>query len=148
MLKYVLAAAPYVFKAPRKEPARSVAGAVLSVILFAAASVFLLFALFMVVNINLGPEMACLTVGAILLIAGLLVWTLTKPKVVKAAETDAAVSTAIANEDPVASILPDTIKDNPGVQRIMSQMAANPVAASLAALSVGLLISHEIFKDK
>ena len=148
MLKLILAAAPYLLKAPKSAPSRSIGGALIGALLICVASVFLLVATFLVVDRNLGPEMACLTVGAVLLIAGVVFWISSKPKLAaKASEQDASALVA-AHNDPVAGLLPEGFKDMPAVQKIMSQMAANPVAASAAALSLGLLISHEIFKDK
>ncbi len=148
MLKLLLAAAPYLLKAPKSAPRRSIGGALVGALLICVAAIFLLVALFLVVQTNLGPEMACLTIGAILLIAGLVFWMSSRAKLPAKAIDPEAAALAKTQQDPIAGLLPDGFKDSPAVKKIMTQMAENPIAASAAALSLGLIISHEIFKDK
>jgi len=56
------------------------------------------------------------------------------------------IDTAAAN-DPMAKYIPDTIKVNPTVQKLLHQVSESPITATATAVTIGVLLSKEIFEE-
>jgi len=49
--------------------------------------------------------------------------------------------------DPIAALVPSAIMKDPAVTKLVGQITANPIATSVAAAAIGMIISREIMKD-
>ena len=50
-------------------------------------------------------------------------------------------------DDPLSAFLPDIIKENETVKNLVSQESHNPIMATAAAVTLGMLLSREFFED-
>ena len=143
MLKFLLAAAPYLLKAPNRNSHKQVARSFTALVLFAFSGLALCAAIFIYVTSLYGAALGFTSVSALLLIAGLAIFA--KAKTPKG--SNSGNLPAVQSSDPVAALVPDAVMEDPTVKRLMTQVAANPVATSLAAAAIGMLITREFMKD-
>lgn len=142
MIKYAKYAVPYLIKAPRRNPVKFLAGFALAYLLLGLAALFLFIASFIWLSKEFGTEIAfAATGGAMFLSAIILLVILKRPR----AET-APMPAKIAH-DPLAKFVPDTLRDNPTVQKLLYQIGESPVTATATAVTVGMLLSRELLED-
>jgi len=143
MLKFLIAAAPYVLKAPSQTSRKQVARSFIALVLLALSVVALIAAAFVYVTSIYGAAAGFVAVSAIFLIIGL-------PLFFKARNPRRLAKNApplIASSDPIAALVPDSVLRDPAVTKLLNQVVANPVATSLAAATIGMMITREIMKD-
>ncbi|WP_371395352.1 phage holin family protein [Fretibacter rubidus] len=143
MLRYAKYAVPYILKAPRRSPVKSLAGLALSYILFLLGAIFLLIAAFIWVATHYGTDTAFLSLGTIFLISAAIFMMIAKDKrYVKPPLPDNVA------QDPLAAHIPASVRENPTVQKLLLHVSENPVAATATAVTLGMLISNEFFEEK
>jgi len=54
---------------------------------------------------------------------------------------------SVQTADPLAGLIPESLMSDPAVTKLVGQIRANPIATSLAAATIGMLITREIMKD-
>jgi len=142
MIKYVKYAVPYLLKAPRRNPVKSLAGFALAYILIALSAIFLFTASFIWLSKEYGSEIAFATTGAILLISAIILLTaLKRPK-----DANVPIPPKLAN-DPLAKYVPETVRENPTMQKLLYQIGESPVTATATAVTLGMLISREFLEE-
>ncbi len=124
------------------------AGMFASMAFFSLAAVFILTAAFIYIAREYGADLAFLAIGIIFLVTGLIFFTKSLMDHREKMKVEEVAGVAIAKTDPLAKLLPDSIKNNPAIEKILAQIATNPVTAAAAALSLGLLLAHEFLEDK
>jgi len=147
MLKILLAAAPYLLKASQsseKQKARSFT----ALVLFALSGVMISAAIFVYLTSIYGAAVGFVSLSTFYLIVGLILVF----KARKAHSTsrnlvskDTKISTEIG--DPMASFIPDAVLKDPAVTKILDQIKANPIATTLAAATIGMMLTREFMKD-
>ena len=143
MLKLLLATAPYLLKAPSQTSKKQIARSFMALVLFALSGFAFVAAAFIYITTFYGAAVGFLSVGAIFLILALVLYYKAKnPK--KPTKSTLPVA---ATTDPIAGLLPESLMQDPVVTKIMKQITANPVATSLAAATIGMMITREIMKD-
>jgi len=50
-------------------------------------------------------------------------------------------------DDPLSALLPDIIKENDTIKNLVSQVSHNPLMATAAAVTLGIVLSREFFED-
>jgi len=142
MIKYASYLLPYLLKAPRRNPVKQLAGLLLAYALVAIAMIFLFIAVFVWTSKTYGTEMAFAGVGAALLLSGvaMLFW-INRPK-----EVATPLPPRLA-QDPLAQYVPDSMRSNPTIQKLLYQIGESPITATATAVTVGMLLSKEIFED-
>lgn len=143
MLKFLLAAAPYLLKAPSQTSQKQIARSFTALVLFALSGLTLAAATFIYVTSLYGAAIGFLTVSIMFLVAGLALYFKAK----NASNLRNDNLPAAKTSDPIAALVPEAIMKDPAVTKIMNQVTANPVATSLAAAAIGMLITREIMKD-
>jgi|GEM_PF-1494543 len=154
MLRLLLTAAPYLLKGPSKSSQKFIASRLLALALFVLGGLALLIALFLWIEPRFGADSAWLLTGLILFGLGVVFLSRSgsqaKALRVKASPTGLSLTDTpgtLPKSDPLASILPESLRRDPNINAIMRQVSENPVAASAAALTIGMLISRELFGD-
>lgn len=142
MIKYASFLVPYLLKAPSKNPVKQLAGLLLAYVLVAVAMIFLFIAGFIWTSKAFGTEMAFASVGAGLLLSGImLIFWLNRPKKV------ATPLPPRLAQDPLAQYVPESVRSNPTIQKLLYQIGESPVTATATAVTVGVLLSKELFED-
>ena len=143
MLKFLLAAAPYLLKAPSKTSQKQIARSFTALVLFALSGIMLAAATFIYVTSLYGAAIGFITISVMFLIAGLAMYfKVRRPKQLH----DDNLPSASTN-DPIAALVPSAIMKDPAVTKLVGQITANPIATSVAAAAIGMIISREIMKD-
>lgn len=143
MLKFLLAAAPYLLKAPGQTSQKQIARSFTALVLFALSGMTLAAATFIYVTSIYGAAIGFISVSVMFLVAGLALYF--KAKNPRPSGKDNLPSSETS--DPIAALVPESIMKDPTVTKLMNQVTANPVATSLAAAAIGMLITREIMKD-
>lgn len=134
--------APYLLKAPRRNPVKLLAGFTFAYVLMFLGSAFLFTAGFIWTASNFGYDVAFAVGGVALFISAfILLAVLERPKKNKRASKENL------NDDPIGSLLPDTLKQDPAIQSLVKQVSDNPIISSLAALIIGLFLARELFEE-
>jgi hypothetical protein len=143
MFKFFLAAAPYFLKAPSQNSQKQIARSFTVLVLFAVSGISLLGALFIYITSIYGAALGLLCIGTVLFLAGLFLYFKAKKGTVEVTDNLPMAATS----DPVAAILPNEVMRDPRVTKVLAQIAENPLASTVAAASIGMIISRELFKD-
>lgn len=143
MLKFLLAAAPYLLKAPSQTSKKQIARSFTALVLFALSGMALVAATFVYVTSVYGAAIGFMSVSLVFLFTGLVLYFKTRSP--KSLSKKHLPSSEIS--DPIASLVPEAVMRDPAVKKLMGQIIANPVAASLAAATIGMMITREIMKD-
>jgi hypothetical protein len=132
-------------KAPhRSNPVKSLAGFAVAYLLIGVAALFFLIASFIWLAKEYGTEIAFAATGAALLIcASIMLIFLKRPK----AEQAAPLPPKLSN-DPLAKYVPDTLRDNSTIQKLLYQVGESPVTATATAVTVGMLLSREFLEER
>ena len=142
MLKYAKYAVPYLIKSPRRIPVRQLAGLLLTYITIVLAGFFLLMGALIWLSKNYGSDIAFAVLGTFLLCVGLTALYFQNRK-----RRALLALTPQVNTDPLAQYVPASIRDNPAIQKLMLQIEQNPLTAAATAVTVGVLLSNELFED-
>ena len=143
MLKLLITAAPYLLRAPGQNSQKQIARSFTALVLFALSGLALVVAAFIYVTSIYGAAIGFLTVSVIFLMVGGIIYF--KARNPKQLSNDNLPSTS--TNDPVAALIPDGIMNDPAVSKLMGQVTANPIATSLAAATIGMIVTREIMKD-
>ena len=143
MLKFLLAAAPYLLKAPSQTSQKQIARSFTALVLFGLSGMALAAATFIYVTSIYGAALGFITLSIMFLLAGLAMYF--KAKRPRRSGGDNLPSPTTS--DPIAALVPDAIMKDPAVTKIMNQITSNPIATSVAAAAIGMLITREIMKD-
>ena len=142
MIKYAKYAVPYLMKAPRRNPVKNLARFALAYILIVLSAFFLLTASFIWLTKEYGVEVAfAVTGGALLFSAITLLATLRRPR-----KTAAPIPPKLA-DDPLAKYIPENVRENPTMQKLLYQIGESPVTATATAVTLGMLISREFLEE-
>ena len=142
MLKYAKYAVPYLMKAPRRNPVKDLAGLALAYILIALSGVFLFTASFIWLSKEYGAEIAFAVTGATLLISAIVLLA-----ILKRPKKDIAPIPPKLAHDPLAKYVPETVRENPTLQKLLYQIGESPVTATATAVTLGMLISREFLEE-
>jgi len=143
MLKLLLAAAPYILSASPQKPKKRIARRLMASLLFALSGLMLTAAMFVYLTAVYGAAIGFLSVSALFFFVGLIMFLKAKsPRLPKVNQPPSVQTT-----DPLAGLIPESLMKDPAVTKLMGQITANPIATSLAAASIGMLITREIMKD-
>ena len=155
MLKLLLASAPYLIRSSPKTSRRFIARRLLGLGLLALGGLTFLIALFLWMAPRYGADIAWLTVSGIFFVIGLICFmggnsVKSKPNGKASATSKSTLSLTeteltAGKTDPIAALLPDGLKQDPNVKAVIARVSENPVAASVAAVAIGMIISREIF---
>ena len=130
-------------KAPRRNPVKNLAGFALAYSLIGISVIFLFTAAFIWLSKAYGTEVAFAATGlALLFAASNLLILLNRPK----RELSAPMPPKIAH-DPLAKYIPETVRDNPTLQKLLHQIGESPVTATATAVTVGMLLSREFLEE-
>lgn len=143
MLKLLIATAPYLLKVPSQKSQKQVVRSLAALALFALSGLMLAAALFIYLTSIYGAAIGFLSMGTLFLTAGLMVFY--KKKNPKVANSNSLPATTTS--DPIAALIPEAIIRDPAVTKLINQIASKPVATSLAAATIGMLITREVMKD-
>lgn len=145
MLKILTFIVPFILKgATSRTPGKSLAGqsAIYGLIFFGSLS--LLFAIFTWLLTTHSIEVAFLGVGIVLLLGALVIkfeqWR-NRPQPTSEANS---LPPNIEN-DALAAHIPDSLKDDPLLKKILVEISDKPLAATVTALTLGMLLSREYF---
>lgn len=142
MIKYAKYAVPYLLKAPRRNPVKHLAGFALAYFLLGLSALFIFTASFLWLSKAFGAEVAFAALGSgLLLIALTLLLVLKRPL-----DKDTPMPPKLAH-DPLAKYVPDTIRENPTMQKLLFQIGESPITATATAVTVGMLLSRELLEE-
>lgn len=154
MLKFLLAAAPYVMSMSGKTSRKIVASRLIALALFALGGFALLIALFVWTAPRFGVDTAWLVTGIVLLITAAIFFAQSRKEVPVRSNSVSRKLTALTqpnsstiDDDPLGVLMPESIKSDPSVRKVIRKISENPVLASAAALAVGAFIAREFFGD-
>lgn len=143
MLKFLLTAAPYLLKAPSQSSQKQIARSFTALVLFAFSGITLCVAIFIFITSLYGPAIGFLCISVLLLLAGLAL----SYKAKHPTKSAVPAQNMSESQDPIAALVPDLILEDPTVKKALGHVSSNPVAASLAAVAIGMLITREFMKD-
>ncbi len=142
MLKYAKYAVPYLLRAPRRNPVKNLAGLFLAYLLCFLATVFIVIAAFIWMSKEFGLEVAFAATGVTFMFSAFCILIgLNTPKPVPAPTPPKIAS------DPLAKYIPESVKENPTMQKLLYQIGESPVTATATAVTVGMLLSRELIED-
>lgn len=159
MLKLLLASAPYLIRSSPKTSRKFIAKRLLGMGLLVLGGVAFLIALFLWMAPRYGADIAWLAVSGIFCIIGLICFMSgnsvnsmqngktsgTSKSALSLTEIKQNSEQISGKTDPIAALLPDKLKQDPNVKAVIARVSENPVAASVAAVAIGMIISREIF---
>ena len=143
MLKFLIAAAPYLLRAPEKTSQKQIARSFTALVLFALSGMFLSGAAFVYLSEIYGAAVGFLAVSILYFTVGLVLYLKAK----RGAQSKTVIESEYETTDPIASLVPANVMSDPAVSKVVTYISKNPVAASVAAASIGMLLSRELFKD-
>ncbi|WP_416876977.1 hypothetical protein [Litorimonas sp.] len=122
---------------------KSLFGIIFSYVLMTIGIIFLGCAAFLFLQDQFSTEISFTVLGILTLIVALILHLRAKNKL-KPKEEDMPVG---LEDDPLSAFLPDIIKENETVKNLVSQVSHNPIMATAAAVTLGMLLSREFFED-
>lgn len=129
-------------KTPRRNPIKSLVGIAFAYSLMALAALFIVVAAFIWLAKAYGTETALASTGGVLFLTGaIMLFWLRAPKV-----RPSTMHPKLAS-DPLAKHIPQNLRENPTMQKLLNEIAENPVMATAMAVTVGMLLSKEILED-
>ena len=143
MFRYAKYLVPYFFQAPRRNPAKVLAGIALAYGLIGVSGLFFVIALFLWLSGQYSTEAAFAVVGIVMMLAAFILLAFVKRSSRHQSQTDQKQT-----GDPLAQFLPDVIKSNPTTQALLRQVEEAPITATATAVTVGMLLSREILEDQ
>lgn len=118
-------------------------GIIFSYVLMTIGVIFLGCAAFLFLQDQFSTEISFTILGVFILIVALAVHLKAKNKFKPKEETPVGLE-----DDPLSAFLPNIIKENETVKNLVSQISHNPIMATAAAVSLGMLLAHEFFDDE
>ena len=143
MLKLLITAAPYLLKARGQNSQKQIARSFTALVLFALSGLALIIAAFIYVTSIYGAAIGFIAISAIFMVGGSILYF--KARTPKQLSNDNLPSAS--TNDPIATLIPEAIMKDPAVSKLMGQVTANPIATSLAAATIGIIVTREIMKD-
>lgn len=138
MIKYAKYAIPYLINTRRRKSSRNLVGLTAAWSLMLLSGIFLSIAGFIWFAQTYGISVAFAVAGGIMLFfAGILFLLLNR-------KSRAVVIDERVESDPLAKYVPDSLRENPAVQKLLQQIEENPAKATAAAVTVGMLLSREL----
>ncbi len=122
---------------------KSLFGIIFSYVLMAIGITFLGCAAFLFLQAQFSTEISFTILGIVTLIIALIVHLKAINKL-KPKEEELPVG---LEDDPLSAFLPDIIKENETVKNLVSQVSHNPIMATVAAVTLGMVLSREFFED-
>lgn len=152
MLKLLLTLAPIYFKAKTDRSADTTAGRFAVKAMLFLALIFFGIALFIWSKNQFGAEIGFLALAILAFTSAVALQLLgeaRKKRHQRAQDIkDKAKAKPLAGDnDDVANLLPQSIKDDPRFQKILDQVADNPLASISAAVTLGYMVSHEFLDE-
>ncbi|NNE57264.1 MAG: hypothetical protein HKN36_04070 [Hellea sp.] len=144
MLKFLLAAAPYFLKTPGKNSKKQIARSFTALVLFAFSGFALVAAMFIYVTSLYGAALGFVSVSLVLFAMGIGLYLKAKWALTQSSKVPAELA---PTKDPIASIIPDSIIQEPTVKKLLNRISANPISTSVGAAAIGVLLAREILKD-
>lgn len=142
MFRYAKYAVPFILKAPRRSPVKVLAGLAASYALLFIGMLFVIIAAFIWIVKHYGSDAAFLVVGATFIVGAVIILVWSKRRKPVARPLPANVS-----QDPLANYIPANLRESPTVQKLLIHVSENPVAATVTALTLGMLISNELIEE-
>jgi|GEM_PF-7105672 len=118
-------------------------GITFSYFLMGIGAIFLTCAAFVFIQSQYSTDIAFAALGMAFLIIAFIVYFTSKRKL---AEPDSDTPIGL-EDDPLSALLPDVIKENETIKSLVSQISHNPIMATSAAVTLGVLLSREFFED-
>ena len=141
MLKYLTLIAPLLVKAPRKNPVQVLTGFMAFGTLIALGSLAVLIGIWTVISLRFNaPDIAWLTVGALMLLGALFVFMGLKSPVKEPERVPVDIKT-----DPLGELLPDELLKDPIVAKVLQGIDEYPMGSVAAAAAAGAVIGKEVF---
>ena len=142
LARTALALAPLIIKARSARPAKRVAGVLISAFLMGLAALFLITSGFVWIMKAYGAEFGFLAVGVLFFFLAVFVFFTSRGPKAKPKELDAQ-----PNLDPLAKYIPEELQDDPRILALMEKIKEHPMGSTAAAVSLGFIISTQIFGD-
>lgn len=142
MIKYLSYAAPLILKTSKRNPVKKLTGLLVAYLLLALSFTFSLIAVFIWVSKTYGADAAFAVMGLSTFATALILLAILKDKKKAVVRLDTATG-----NDPMAKYIPDTVKTNPTVQKLMHQVGESPITATATAVTIGMLLSRELFEE-
>lgn len=143
MLKLFLAVAPYILSAPTQTIPKKIARRLMAFVLFALSCLTFLVAIFILITSYYGAAIGFLSVSGFFLFTGLIFFYSAKRRRRTSNEKISHTQSA----DPIASFLPNSIVNTPTISRLVQQISENPVATSVGAAGIAMLLTRELSKN-
>jgi len=118
-------------------------GIIFSYFLMGIGAIFLTCAAFVFIQSRFSTDIAFAALGAVFMIIAFIVYFTAKRKL---AEPESETPIGL-EDDPLSALLPDVIKENETIKNLVSQISHNPIMATSAAVTLGVLLSREFFED-
>ncbi len=106
-------------------------------------TVFLTCAAFVFIQSQYSTDIAFAVLGVVFLVVAFTLYFISKRKLEKP-DTETPIG---LEDDPLSAFLPDVIKENETIKNLVSQISHNPIMATSAAVTLGVLLSREFFED-
>ncbi len=115
----------------------------LALVLFAFGGLTLIAALFVIITTYFGAAVGFFSVSSIFFLSGLLLAMRVKKQTGVTSGRVAAVQTS----DPLASLIPAQLIEDPSVARLVKQISENPITTTAAAAGIAMLLTREFMGD-
>jgi len=142
MIKYLSYVAPLILKAPKTNPVKKLTGMLFAYLLLGLSFCFFLIAIYIWMASSFGTDIAFASLGLVTFVTAIILLISMKDKRV----VQKPLPTRI-KQDPLAKLIPDNIQSNPAIQKLLHQIGESPVTATATAVTIGVLLSKEIFEE-
>ena len=142
LARTAFALAPLIINARARRPAKRLAGVIISLGLIGLAGVFFIISGFVWIMKTWGAEFGFLAVGVLFFILAGIVYFTSRGHKVKPKDVEAEMSL-----DPLAKYIPADMQNDPRILALMEKIKEHPMGSTAAAVSLGFIISTQIFGD-
>jgi len=142
LARTAFALAPLIINARARRPAKRLAGVIISLGLIGLAGVSFIISGFVWIMKTWGAEFGFLAVGVLFFILAGIVYFTSRGHKVKPKDVEAEMSL-----DPLAKYIPADMQNDPRILALMEKIKEHPMGSTAAAVSLGFIISTQIFGD-
>lgn len=142
LARTAFALAPLIINARARRPAKRLAGVIIALGLIGLAGVFFIISGFVWIMKTWGAEFGFLAVGVLFFILAGIVYFTSRGHKVKPKDVEAEMSL-----DPLAKYIPADMQNDPRILALMEKIKEHPMGSTAAAVSLGFIISTQIFGD-